>query len=130
MKLIRNKADVVHLILLAVIVLAAAALALAGREVGLYILLLMAGVGLGHGLVYLVMRRWGAKKRVAVLALVSSVALMLLVPLVGLWLGVSWPLYPSFASGSPYSGFFFGLAIDIGQSAFGTLLGFGLRAGD
>lgn len=53
---------------------------------------------------------------------------MLLVPLISPWLDVGWLLYPSLASGSPYSGFFFGLAMGVGQLAFGTLLGFGPRA--
>ena len=130
MKLIRNKAAIVHLILLAVVVLAAAALALVGREVGLYILLLVPGAGLGMALVHLVMRRWGARKRVAALALVGSVALLVLVPLVGLFLGVGWLVYPSLGSGSPYSGFFFGLAMGAAQPTFGVLMGFDPPARD
>ena len=129
MKPIRNKADVGGLILLAVIALAGASLALAGREVGLYILLLMAGMGLGQALVHLAMRSRLARKRVALLALVGAVAL-LLVPLFGLWLGVGWLVYPSIASGSPYSGFFYGLAMGAGQVAFNTLMGFGPWADD
>ena len=90
MKLIRNKPDVVGgLILLALIAIAGTALALAGREVGLYILLLMAGAVIGKTLVHLAMRRWGARKRVALLALAGAVVALILVPLVGLWLGVN-----------------------------------------
>ena len=130
MKLVRNKADVWGLILLAVIALGGAALALAGREEGLYILLLMGGVGLGWALVHLAVRRWGVrKKRVALLAMVGVVAL-LLAPLAGLFLGVGWLVYPSLASGSPYSGFFFGLAVGAGQVAFNTLMGIDPPAGD
>lgn len=130
MKLIKNKADAGGLILLAVIVLAAVALALAGRGVGLFILSLIPGLGLGHGLVYFPMRRWGAQRLVATLALVAVVAPVLLAPLIGLWLGDGWLLYPSLASESPISGFFFGLAMGAGQAAFATLMGFPPRAGD
>ena len=130
MKLVRNKADVWGLVLLALLAIAGAALALAGHKGGLHILLLMGGVGFGWTLVHLAMRRWRARrKRVALLALVGVVAL-LLAPLVGLFLGVGWLVYPSLGSGSPYSGFFFGLATGAGQVAFGALMGFDLRADD
>lgn len=130
MKLIRNKADVGGLILLALIAIVGTALALAGHKGGLHILLLMGGVGLGWATVHLAMRRWRARrKRVALLALVGVVAL-LLAPLVGLFLGVGWLVYPSLASGSPYSGFFFGLATGAGQPAFGVLMGLEPPAGN
>ena len=57
MKLIRNKSDVVGgLILLSLIAIAGTALAIAGREVGLYILLLMAGAVIVKTLVRFVIR--------------------------------------------------------------------------
>lgn len=130
MRLISNKADVAGGVFLAAIVLGGAALALAGHEGGLWILLVTAGVGHGWALVHLAVRRWGGRsKRVALLASVGVVAL-LLAPLVGPSLGVGWIVYPSLGSGSPYSGFFFGLAMGAGQVAFGVLTGFDPRAGE
>lgn len=124
MRLIRNKADVGGLILLAVITLAAAGLALTGREVGLYLLLIIPGIGLGLGLAYLTMRRWGANKRVALALIGATLLVLFLLPLVGLWLGVEWLVFPWIGFSSPLSGFFFGMAMGIGQWAFSTLMGF------
>ena len=125
----RNRADVGGLILLAVIAIAGAALALAGHEVGLFILLTMAGIGLGMALVYFPTRSRRARRPVALLALFGILAFFL-VPFVGLWLGAEWLVYPSMVSGSPSGGFLFGLVIGAGQVAFGRLMGRGPWAGD
>ena len=128
MRIVRNRADVGGLILLAIIAIAGAILTLAGHEVGLFILLAMAGIGFGTALVYFPTRSRRAQKPVAGLAL-FGVLVFLLIPFVGLWLGVGWLVYPSMASGSPSGGFLFGLAVGAGQVALGRLIGRGPWAG-
>lgn len=122
----RNRAEAWGLALLATIATAGAVLALAGHGAGPFVLLTMAGVGLGTTLVHLSTRPPRARRPAAVLALLVILA-FLLAPFVGLWLGVGWLVYPSMFSGAPSGIFLYGLAIGAGQAAFARLVGRGPR---
>ena len=129
MKLIRNKADVGGLILLAVIALAGVALALAGYEAGLFVLSIMGGIALGMALVHFATRPRHTRKPVA-LVLLLSVPALFLVTIVGLIYGVEWLVLAPNSFQSPSGALFFGIMCGGLQVAFGRLMGLGPWAGD
>ncbi len=127
MRLTSNKANA---ILLAVLVLASVVLALAaGFEVGLFVLLMVAGMALGTTLVYFATNSHRTRKPVALLVL-SGVLALFLVSIVGLASGVEWLAFAPSISELPSGPFFFGLLIGVVQVAFGRLVGRGAWAGD
>ena len=121
-----NKANA---ILLAVLVLASVVLALAGFEVGLFVLLMVAGMALGTTLVYFATNSHRTRKPVALLVL-SGVLALFLVSIVGLASGVEWLAFAPSISELPSGPLFFGLVIGVVQVAFGRLMGRGAWAGD
>ena len=118
MKLIRNKADVGYLILLTVVVLAGAALALSGREEGLFILLLILGVALGFSVAYVATKPRRTRVPVALLLLAGAFS----IPAVGIVTGIGW-IFPGTVSGSPYSALPYGLFMGVLQATFFRLFG-------
>lgn len=126
MRLIRNKADVTGAILLAVLGIASAALALAGLEVGLFVLILLAGMALGTALVYFATKPRRARKPVALLLLLGIFAL----PVAALTLRAEWLVFAPSISEMPFGPSFFGLIIGAAQVAFGRFIGRGAWAGD
>ncbi len=120
MKLIRNRADVWGLILLAVLALGGVILALVGYEGGPVLLSIMAGIILGIALVLLATRPRRIRKPVT-LVLLLSVPVLFLVSVAGVIHGVRWPVLVPSASGLIVGGI---------QSALGRLLGIGPWAGD
>ena len=126
MGLISNEANAV---LLALLVLASLALALAGFEVGLFVLLMLAGMALGTALVYFATKPRRARKPVALLALFGILALFF-VSIAGLAFGAEWLAFVPSVSDLPSGPFFFGLIVGVVQVAFGRLMGRGPWSGD
>lgn len=118
MGLISNKANA---ILLALLALASVALALAGFEVGLFVLLMLAGMALGTALVYFATKPRRARKPVALLLLLGILAL----PIATLTLDVEWLAFVPSVSDLPSGPFFFGLIVGVVQVVFGRLMGRG-----
>ncbi|MDP9439876.1 MAG: hypothetical protein M3P49_14235 [Actinomycetota bacterium] len=121
-----NKANA---ILLAVLVLASVVLALAGFEVGLFVLLMVAGGALGTTLVYFATRSHRTRKPVALLVL-SGVLALFLVSIFGLASGREWLAIAPSIHELPSGPLFFGLIIGVMQTALGRLVGRGAWAGD